>query len=234
MIFSLVPAVLVTRLAKLKISVRSPAQPFCWRTGPYIVGYIVLSFSLHRAALAVIVTAGMGLGIGGSAAQAAYAAVDSPAWGMPSSHVSSALVPGLAASAGPSASAGAGLRSRLPGSNWCPTSSPESGAGSPPRRWPRSGSWAAWRRCCPLTAARSWSTAAAPTCSVSAAGLQALDAAGHGRLGGDLVGPDQGRADQHPCRGQQAQAGRGKAYPVSAAVREQVLFGGPAAQRARR
>ena len=91
-------------LAKLKISLRSSSEGFCWRKGPYIVIYIVQSFPLRRAALTAVAAA-VTLSAAGSAVQAADAAMASPAGGPPSSHVSSVFGP-AAASAGPSASAG--------------------------------------------------------------------------------------------------------------------------------
>jgi hypothetical protein len=64
----------------------------------------VASFPLRRAALTAVAAAAVTLSAAGSAVQAADAAVASPAGGPPSSHVSSAFVPGVA-SPGPSASA---------------------------------------------------------------------------------------------------------------------------------
>jgi hypothetical protein len=97
----------MARLAKPKNSLRSRSGAFCRRTGPYIVIYIVPSFPLRRAALVVLAAAAMCVGVAGPAAYAADAAADSPAGGTPSSHVSSALTLGQAVIAGPSASPGA-------------------------------------------------------------------------------------------------------------------------------
>ena len=91
-------------LAKLKISLRSGSEGFCWREGPYIVIYIVQSFPLRRAALTAVAAAAVTLSAAASAVPAAEAAMASPAGGPPSSHVSSASA--AAASPGPSASAG--------------------------------------------------------------------------------------------------------------------------------
>jgi Transglycosylase SLT domain len=100
---SLVSAILVIRLAKLKISLRTRAEGFCWRRAPYIVIYIVLPFTLRRAALMAVAVSAMSLSVAGSAA----AAVVSPAGGTPSSHVRSDSGPAVApsGSAGPAGSA---------------------------------------------------------------------------------------------------------------------------------
>jgi hypothetical protein len=91
----------MARLANPKISVRSPAEPSLSRRKPYIVVDIVLSFT-RRAGRAVLATAALSLGLAGSAAQAAQAA---PAGGIPSSHVWAALLPAPAASSSAPASA---------------------------------------------------------------------------------------------------------------------------------
>ena len=93
MTLSLVSAILAIRLAKLKISLRSRFEGFCWRRGPYIVIYIVLSLSLRRVALTAAAAAAMSVSVAGSVVQAADAAVAAPAGGTPSSHVSSGSVP---------------------------------------------------------------------------------------------------------------------------------------------
>jgi hypothetical protein len=108
MTLSLVPAILVIGLAKLKISLRSRSEGFCWRRGPYIVIYIVLSFALRRTALIAVAAAAVSLTVAASSVQAADAAVASPAGGPPSSHVSSDAAPDSASatvSPGPSGSA---------------------------------------------------------------------------------------------------------------------------------
>jgi hypothetical protein len=66
----------------------------------------VPSFLLRRASLAVLAAAGMCLGLAGSAALQADAATAAPAGGIPSSHVSAALLPTRAPYTVPSASAG--------------------------------------------------------------------------------------------------------------------------------
>jgi len=81
--------------------------------GPYIVIYIVLLFSLRRAGLMAVGAAALSLSVAGSAVQAADAAVASPAGGTPSSHVSSGLTP-VPASPRPSASPGAAPRELVP------------------------------------------------------------------------------------------------------------------------
>jgi hypothetical protein len=104
---SLVAAILVIRLAKLKISLRTRSEGFCWRRAPYIVIYIVLSLSLRRVALTAAAATALSLSV--SAVQAADAAVASPAGGAPSSHVSSGSVP----SARPPGSAGSAPRQQF-------------------------------------------------------------------------------------------------------------------------
>jgi len=106
MTLSLVSVILVIRLAKLKIFLRSRSEGFCWRRAPYIVIYIVLLFTLRRAALTAIAASAMALSVAGSAVQAADAAVASPAGGAPSSHVRSDSGPDSAPTAAPSGSAG--------------------------------------------------------------------------------------------------------------------------------
>jgi hypothetical protein len=96
---------LMLGLAKLKISLRSRSEGFCWRRAPYIVIYIVLSFTLRRAALLVIAVSAMSLSVAGSAVQVADAAMASPAGGVPSSHVRSDTGPVPAQTAVPSGSA---------------------------------------------------------------------------------------------------------------------------------
>jgi hypothetical protein len=106
MTLSLVSAILVIRLAKLKISLRSCSEGFCWRRAPYIVIYIVLLFTLRRAVLMTVAASAMSLSVAGSAVQAADAAMTSPAGGTPSSHVRSDSGPDSAPTAAPSGSAG--------------------------------------------------------------------------------------------------------------------------------
>jgi Transglycosylase SLT domain len=106
MTLSLIPAILLIRSAKLKISLRSRSEGFCWRGRPYIVIYIVLSFPLRRAALMAVAATAVSLSAAGSAAQAAGAAVASPAGGPPSSHVASDPVPVSAPAAGSPARSG--------------------------------------------------------------------------------------------------------------------------------
>jgi hypothetical protein len=100
---------LMIGLAKLKISLRTRSEGFCWRRGPYMVLYIVLSFALRRAALIAAVTA-VSLGMAGSAVQAADAAVAGPAGGPPSSHVSLDPVPDSASATASSGSGSAAQR----------------------------------------------------------------------------------------------------------------------------
>jgi hypothetical protein len=90
---SLVAAIVVIRLAKLKISLRNRFEGFCWCGRPYIVIYIVLSLPLRRAALTAAATAVLSAGVAGFAVQAAHAAVASPAGGAPSSHIRSDFAP---------------------------------------------------------------------------------------------------------------------------------------------
>jgi hypothetical protein len=101
MTLSLISAILVIRLAKLKISLRSRSEGFCWRRSPYIVIYIVLLFTLRRAALMAVAVSAVSLSVAGSAVQAASAAVASPAGGAPSSHVRSDSAPTAAPSGSP-------------------------------------------------------------------------------------------------------------------------------------
>ena len=103
MSLSPVSAILVIGLAKLKISLRTRAEGFCWRRAPYIVIYIVLPFTLRRTALMAVAVSAMSLSVAGPAA----AAVVSPAGGTPSSHVRSDSGPAVAlsGSAGPAGSA---------------------------------------------------------------------------------------------------------------------------------
>jgi hypothetical protein len=91
----------MARLAKLKNSLRCRPRGSAGPGEPYIVINIVPSFPLPRAALALAAAAAIWAGLAGPAAQAADAAV---AGGTPSSHVSSALTLGQAVIAGPSAS----------------------------------------------------------------------------------------------------------------------------------
>jgi len=97
---SLVSAILAIRLAKLKISLRSRFEGFCWRKGAYIVIYIVLPLPLRRVALAAAAVAAMSVSVAGTAVQAADAAVAAPAGGTPSSHASSGFGP-ITGSSGP-------------------------------------------------------------------------------------------------------------------------------------
>jgi Transglycosylase SLT domain len=76
-------------LAKLKISLRTRSEGFCWRGAPYIVIFIVLPFPPRRAALMAFAAIAVSLSVAGSAVQAADAAAVSPAGGTPSSHVAS-------------------------------------------------------------------------------------------------------------------------------------------------
>jgi hypothetical protein len=104
MTLSLVSATVAIGLANLKISLRTCSETFCWRRVPYIVIYIVLSFALRRAVLrrAVLLAAAATaafLGVAGSA----DAAVAAPAGGPPSSHVSLDPAPATS-SPGPSGS----------------------------------------------------------------------------------------------------------------------------------
>jgi hypothetical protein len=109
---SLVAAILVIRLAKLKISLRSRSEGFCWRRAPYIVIYIVLSLSLRRVALTAAAATALSLSV--SAVQAADAAVASPAGGPSSSHVSSGSVPLTAPTSGPTGSGSAPRQQFVP------------------------------------------------------------------------------------------------------------------------
>jgi len=105
--FTPVSTMLVIRLTKLKISLRSRSEGFCWRRGPYIVIYIVLSFALRRTALMAIAAAAVSLSVAGSA----DAAMTSTAGGPPSSHVWLDPGPDPATATGspaPSASTGPG------------------------------------------------------------------------------------------------------------------------------
>lgn len=99
-------------LAKLKISLRSCSEGFCWRRAPYIVIFIVLSLSLRRLTQMSVAVAALSVSVAGSAVQAASAAVASPVGGTPSSHVSSVSAPRTAPTTGPtgrpSSSAGSG------------------------------------------------------------------------------------------------------------------------------
>jgi Transglycosylase SLT domain len=80
------------------------------RWAPYIVIYIVLSHDLCRAALRAAAVAATCVSIAGFAVPAAYAAIGSVASGVPSSHVSSALVPVPTQAAGTPASANVMLK----------------------------------------------------------------------------------------------------------------------------
>jgi Transglycosylase SLT domain len=86
------------RLAQLRISLRSRSEAFCWRRGPYIVIYIVSPSSLRRVALTVAAVAAMSMSVAGAAVQAADAAVTAPAGGPPSSHVSAGSAPATGSS----------------------------------------------------------------------------------------------------------------------------------------
>jgi hypothetical protein len=108
----LVAAILVIRLAKLKISLRTRSEGFCWRRAPYIVIYIVLSLSLRRVALTAAAATALSLSVCASAVQAADAAVASPAGGAPSSHVSSGSAPSTRPSGSPG-SAGSAARQQF-------------------------------------------------------------------------------------------------------------------------
>jgi hypothetical protein len=99
-----VAASLVIRLAKLKISLRTRSEGFCWRRAPYIVLYIVQPLSLRRVALVAAAVTALSLSVAGSAVQAASAAVASPVGGAPSSHVSSGSVPESGPFVGPTGS----------------------------------------------------------------------------------------------------------------------------------
>jgi Transglycosylase SLT domain len=109
---SLVVAIVVIGIAKLKISLRNRFEGFCWRGRPYIVIYIVLPLFLRRVALTAAATAVLSAGVAGSAVQAAYAAVASPAGGAPSSHVSSGSAPGARPPGSPG-SAGSAARQQF-------------------------------------------------------------------------------------------------------------------------
>src|SRR5260370_30105253 len=91
-------------LVKLKISLITCSEGFCWPRAPYIVIYIVLSLSLRRVALTAAATAALSVSVAGSAVQAADAVVASPVGGTPSSHVSSASVPIPGPISGPTSS----------------------------------------------------------------------------------------------------------------------------------
>ena len=72
----------------------------------------MLSLSLRRVALAAAATAVLSASVAGSAAQAADAAVVSPAGGPPSSHVSSASLPGAVSFSGPTSGSASSAGSR--------------------------------------------------------------------------------------------------------------------------
>jgi hypothetical protein len=76
-------------LAKLKISLRTRSEGFCWRWVPYIVVFIVPPFPPRRAALMAVAAIAVSLSVAGSAVRAADAAAVSPARGIPFSHVAS-------------------------------------------------------------------------------------------------------------------------------------------------
>src|SRR5579859_2036984 len=105
---SLVAAILTNRLAKLKISLRTRPEGFCWRRLPYIVICIVLSLSLRRIVPTAAAMAALAVSVAGSAVQAADAAVVTRAGGTPSSHVSSASLPGTVPTSGPTSGPAAG------------------------------------------------------------------------------------------------------------------------------
>ena len=221
-------------LAKLKISIRSPAEPFCWRAGPYIVEYIVLSFPLHRAALAVILTAGMGLGLGGYAAQTAYAAVEAPAGGPPSSHVSSALVPGPAASAGTIRVRRARPVGPAPGSNWCRTSSPRVRGGITAAQVARIRKLGGVAAVLPVDGGKVMVNGrSADVLGVSPQAFRPWTPLATAASAAVWSGLAKGELISTRAAASKLKLAAGKAYPVSAAVREQVLFGGrDRAQRA--
>jgi hypothetical protein len=91
-------------LGKLKICLRSWSQGFCWRRASYIVIDIVLSFPLRRTARMIATVAVFSLSVAGSAALAADPAVAAPAGGPPSSHVAADPVPDPATASGSPAS----------------------------------------------------------------------------------------------------------------------------------
>jgi hypothetical protein len=83
------------------------SRGFLRRLGPYIVRYIVLSSSVRRVALTAAAAA-ISVGVTGSAVQAADAAVAAPAGGTPSLHVSSGSGPATGSPGSAAGSAGPG------------------------------------------------------------------------------------------------------------------------------
>ncbi len=189
----------------------------------------MLSFPLHRAALAVIVTAGMGLGLGGYAAQTAYAAVEAPAGGPPSSHVSSALVPGPAASAGPSASGGAaggtGSRQQL-----VPDLIAGVRGGITAAQVARIRKLGGVAAVLPVDGGKVMVNGrSADVLGVSPQAFRPWTPLATAASAAVWSGLAKGELISTRAAASELKLAAGKAYPVSAAVREQVLFGGATA-----
>ena len=173
----------------------------------------------------MIVTAGMGLGLGGYAAQTAYAAVEAPGGGPPSSHVSSALVPGPAASAGPSAAGGPGSRQQL-----VPDLIAGVRGGITAAQVGRIRKLGGVAAVLPVDGGKVMVNGrSADVLGVSPQAFRRWTPLATAASAAVWSGLAKGELISTRAAASKLKLAAGKAYPVSAAVREQVLFGGPAA-----
>ena len=177
----------------------------------------------------MIVTAGTCLGLGGSAVQAAYAAVEAPAGGLPSSHVSSALVPGPAASAGPSASGGAaggtGSRQQL-----VPDLIAGVRGGITAAQVARIRKLGGVAAVLPVDGGKVMVNGrSADVLGVSPQAFRPWTPLATAASAAVWSGLTKGELISTRAVASELKLAQGKAYPVSAAVREQVLFGGATA-----
>jgi hypothetical protein len=216
-------------------------EGFCWRKGAYIVIYIVLPLPLRRVALAAAAVAAMSVSVAGTAVQAADAAVAVPAGGTPSSHASSGFGPatGSSGGSGPTTGSSGG-------------SGPATGSSGPGGTVPR-------HQFVPdLIAAVPGGISSAQVAKIrKLSGVVAVLPVDGGKItvngqSADVLGVSpqafrpwtplataastavwsnlsQGRLISTDAAARKLHLTSGKSYPVSAAIGEQVPFGGPTA-----
>jgi hypothetical protein len=191
-----------------------------------MVLYIVLSFALRRAALVAAAATAMAFGVAGAAVQAADAAVAAPAGGPPSSHVS--LDPASAtASPGSSASSGSGRAASQP---FVPDLIAAIPGGITSAQVAKISKLAGVVAVLPVDGGRiTVNGKSADVLGVSPQAFRSwtpLATAASATVWSDL---SRGQLISTDTAARQLHLTTGKSYPVSAAVLEQVRFGGSAA-----
>jgi hypothetical protein len=190
--------------------------------GPYIVIYIVLSFPLRPAALMAVAATAVSLSVAGSAAQPAEAAVASRAGGPPSSHASSAgpaAAPGSPASPGPA-----------PRQQFVPDLIAAVPGGITPAQLAKISKLGGVVAVLPVDGGKvTVNGRSADVLGVSPQAFRPwtpLATATSATVWSDL---SRGQLISTGAAAGQLRLTAGKSYPVSAAIREQVPFGGPTA-----